>query len=212
MKNLFLIALLTITSIANAGKSKVLETNYNFTIGSHTALSTYIHEATMKDVEKAWKNMMKDGKAKVKSKKDELHADDAILPSITTHPMDIYAAFVEDKNGVAIYITVDFGGAFISSTSHPKEFQDLSSMLADFGYNQTKEAIEEKLENAEKELQKVENDYEEEQKNEADMKDDIKKLESKIEQSKKDQQDQKAVIESQKKILQEIKQKKSKFL
>jgi len=212
MKNLFLIALLTIATLANAGKNKVLETNYKFTIGSKTALSTYIHEATLKDVEKAWKDIMKDAKAKIKSKKDELHADDAILPSITTHPMDIYAAFVEDKNGVAVYITVDFGGAFISSTSHPKEYQDLSSLLSDFGYNQTKIAIDEKLSNAEKELKKIEDDYEKEMKNEQSMKDDIEKLKDKISKSKDEQENQKAAIEAQKKLLNEINQKKSKLL
>ena len=195
-------------------KIEVKESSENIGEGHHNSLVVNIYEASDKDVEKAWKKLMKDYKAKVSMKK-VLIADDAEIKSISSNTLDIYAKAEKDKDDeVKLIVAVDMGGAFLESSMHSSEFSTFKKILYDFAVETTKEAIRGQLKDAEKEQEKLEKEQEQLAKDNENLHKDIENYKNKIAQAEmdietnlKDQETKKKEIELQKKLVGEIAEK-----
>ncbi len=211
---LFCTLLLISTNLLSQKEIKVKETKTNIANGNNNALSVIIYEADEKQVEKAWKKLMKDYKGKISVKK-EIFADDARISDISANTIDIYAKIEKTKDGdIELFAAFDLGGAFLSSSKHSDKFKSSKKILKNFGITTAKEAIMTQLKEAEKIMKKLENDKkslikenEDLNKKIEDWKKDIEKAREDIKINEKNQEDKTKEIEEQAKVLEEIQQK-----
>jgi hypothetical protein len=192
-------------------KIKVHEEKEKFSSGNNNALVVTIYESNPDDIDKAWKKLMKDYNAKVSSK-SELFADDASIKDLSPNTVDVYS--FSRKTGddeFEIVVSVDLGGAYLSSSEHSSKYKVMEKILYDFAKSTTEDAIKQKQKEAEKILaafikekedlirsnERLANQIE-------DYKDKIKKAEDDIEKNKGLATDKTKEIESQQKIVDEI--------
>lgn len=212
MKRLFL-ALFALTSIASfAQKITVSESTENIGGGSNNALTVTIYEADIEDINKEWKSIMKDYHAKVSSQDNGLFADNAVIKPMGNNTVDVYSRAEKGKdNEVKFIAAFDLGGAYMSSSKHPDQYQIAKKMVYDFAMKMTKESIAGQLKAAQKVLEKMnreqkdlEKDQEERKKDIEDYKAKIKKAEDDIVKNKADQEKKKAEIGAQQKVVETI--------
>lgn len=190
---------------------KVNESNESFEAGTNNALVVNIFEADAKEVEKEWKKLMKDYKAKVSSKK-EVFADDATIKNISENTIDIYAYTKPGKdNDLQLVVGFDLGGAFLSSSLHPDKYTAAKKIVYNFAVNVTKEAIEGQQKEQEKVLKTMEKEKEDLIKAKEDLhkaiedyKEKIAQAEKDIETNVKDQEEKVKEIETQQKVIEDI--------
>jgi hypothetical protein len=209
---LFLILFATLSAPVSAQrKIQVKESNEKMAGGNHNSLIVTIYESDPDKIEKAWKKLMKDYNAKV-SNKDEIFADDATMADVSANTVDVYAKVNKiSEDECELVVCVDMGGAYLESGTHSGGFRAMKSVMYNFAVETTKEAIQEKQKDAEKELEKMERDKVELIKeNERlvklidDCKAKITKAEQDIVTNNKSQEDKSAEIELQKKKVEEI--------
>ena len=195
-------------------KISVSEKSVGFESGNHNAFTVIVYECSSKDVEKHWKKEMKDMKANVSSKKNEMKGDDAKIKDMGENTFDIYAITNETDKGIELSVAYDLGGAFLSSGQHAEQSKIIKDLMYDFAVKSTKEGIrgilkkeegtqhhlEKEQESLVKNKEKLEKDIENWEK-------DIEKAKKDIEQNKKDQDDKKKEIEAQTKVVEEVKAK-----
>ncbi|MFH2096143.1 MAG: hypothetical protein ABIJ16_10595 [Bacteroidota bacterium] len=216
MKNLLFVAVILCATGGIFGQKeiKVTESNENIAEGSNNALSVIIFEADDKEVEKAWKKLMKDYNAKVSMKK-EIFADDATIKDISSNTIDIYAKIEKTKDGDAkITVAFDLGGAFLSSSQHSSQFKAAKEIMQKFGVDCAKEAIRIQVKEAEKVLEKMEGEKQDLVKENENLNNkiagwekDIEKAKEDIKTNEKNQEDKTKEIEGQKSTIETIKEK-----
>ena len=195
-------------------KIAVSEKSVKFNDGNFNAFSVTVYELTVKEVEKLWKKQMKDMKANVSSKKNEMKGDDAKVKSMGENTFDIYSLASEVEGGVEISIAFDLGGAFLSSSDHPDKAKYMKSTVYDFAVSSTKEGIRGILKKEEKIQADLEKQHADLVKQKEKLEKDIDNWEKAIEKAKNDikdnlqnQEDKKEQIEKQKKVVQGVKEK-----
>ncbi|GAB4297424.1 MAG: hypothetical protein Kow0068_21650 [Marinilabiliales bacterium] len=203
---IFIICFTLIGFYLNAQKEiKVKETNTNIGGATNNALLVTIFEASEDMVKDAWKKQLKGYKAKVSDKK-EIFADDALIKDISDNTIDIYSKTETDKDGnVLLYVAFDLGGAYISSSSHADKYKTAEKILREFALNISKEAVNEQIKNAEKELKKMEGELNQLVKEKEDLENKISGWEKDIENAKKAISDNEKKQEEQTKIIEEQK-------
>ncbi|MBN2681227.1 MAG: hypothetical protein JXR58_01855 [Bacteroidales bacterium] len=219
MRTVFIIGVVLFLSFNcfSQKKIEVEENSYSFSAGRENALTVTVYESNKDDVEKAWKKFIKNYKGKVSSKK-EIFADDCEIKDVSPNTVDVYAAFEVNKDGdVTVYVGFDLGGAYLSSSSHPDKYKAAKKIVREFGVSATKDAIAEKLKEAEKVMKKLESDKEKLVKENETLHKNIEGWEKDIEKAKSDiktnegnQQDKTKEIETQQKVLEEIIEKEKK--
>ena len=122
-------------------KIGVSEKSVGFESGNHNAFTVIVYECSSKDVEKHWKKEMKDMKANVSSKKNEMKGDDAKIKDMGENTFDIYAITNETDNGIELSVAYDLGGAFLSSGQHAEQSKIIKDLMYDFAVKSTKEGI-----------------------------------------------------------------------
>ncbi|MCI5059220.1 MAG: hypothetical protein MRY83_24115 [Flavobacteriales bacterium] len=188
-QNALLIFLLFSFSMAFAQEPIVIKvTEGTEVLGGKTnnAMTVTIYEATVKEVEKAFKAELKKNKAKVSVKK-EIFGDNAAFSSLGDNTVDVYAKVVDkgDKK-CDLQVAVDLGGAFMSSKEHKTKYDAFRNYLYGFAVSTTKEAIAGQTKEAEKLQGTMEKDLEKLKSEKEDLEKLIKDCEAKIEQAKKD--------------------------
>ena len=215
MKNIFLLILAFLSlNIYAQKKIEVQETNASFDNGKHNALKVIIYEAKQKDVEKAWKSLMKDYNAKVNMKKT-IFADDATIKDMSENTIDIYATTDKTKDGdVILYVAFDLGGAYLSSSQHGDKFKTAKKIIHKFAVETTKDALKDKIKDAEKILGNKQKDQKNLEKENKKLHDDIENYKKKIEKAKEDikeneknQADKKKEVEEQQSIVNKLNEK-----
>lgn len=196
-------------------KISVTEGSESLNGANNNAFSVVIYEATIKDVEKAWKQEMKKMKAKVSMKK-EMFGDDASLASISSNTFDIYASTKDINGGIKLTVGIDLGGAFLSSKDNGSAANVVKDLLYNVGKETTKAAIRAVVLEEEKTLKNKEKEQETLVKNKEKLEENIKNWEKDIEQAKKDieqnikdQETKAKEIELQKKVVKEVMDKES---
>ncbi len=192
----------------------VEEKNGEFSLGKENGFSVDIPEADVDDVMKGWKEEMKDYKAKVSDKKDEMFADDAEMEELGVNTADIYAVFKETEEGMNMIVFVNLGGAYLSSSLHGDQAKFMEELIRKFAIEEAKDAIEEQIDAQDKILSGLESDQKSLEKENEDLhhaiedyNDKIKKAEGDIKTNEKNQTDKKAAIEAQKTVIESVKKK-----
>jgi len=211
---------LFITIFFSAGigqhKIEVKETSYGFSTGKQYALYVTVFEAKPKDVAKAWQKRLRDFKGKNSEKKGEIFSDNAIIRDFNdNNAVDIYSNFKETKDGnTDMYVAVNLGGAYLSSSEHPEKYKVMKKILYDFAKKMSQDIVHQQIKDAEKllaglksEQKKLIGKNENLRKNIADYKEKIKKCESDIKENLLNQEAKKKEIEAQHKIVDALNQK-----
>ncbi|MBU0487462.1 MAG: hypothetical protein KKA07_03785 [Bacteroidetes bacterium] len=195
-------------------KIKVTDTREDFNDQRADALVVEIYEADASFVEKEWRKLMKDFNAKVSSKK-VIFADNALVKTLSDNTVDIYAKVSQMKDGkVQLIVGFDLGGAFLNKAQHASKYNAAEKILYDFAVSVSKNAVGEKVEEAQKEFSKREKALEALKKDNERLHSDIEKYkkqiedaEGNIEKNVKDQEEATKAIEEQKTFLELLQEK-----
>ena len=226
MKKLFILFVCLSSLIVSAQPYKihVTESKENIGSGNNHALSVTIYEANYEEVEKEWKNLIKDYKSeKVKLNDHSFFADNVVIKEISNGAIDIYSNFnyKNDEKATRITVACDLGVGYLNSNDHKDQYEVIKKILYDFALKLTKEAIDSQLKTVNKALKKLEEKQTELEKGEKEMnekifndkekikkaEEDIKKNQEGIVRNKKEQEEQKKLILNQKKVVDEVKHK-----
>lgn len=197
----------------NAVEIKMDEASVIFSVGPRPAISSEFVQVSQKDVMSAFEKYMKHHKAKVKSAKRETSANGALIPSINNNPVNVYCAYKEENraNKITAYFAFDLGGNFISSSTHPAEYQAARQFVYDFTLKFYRDWNEAKVKNASKDLKKLEakdaklkNEKKKLEKSIAKKKDEIRRAELLLNKNAKNTEANLKAIEEQKLFIQKI--------
>lgn len=179
----------------------------------HPVFITTVYENPADEVLKEWKSYMKDFKYTKISGKEEIYADNILIPSITDNTIDIYALTekITDKE-TKLVVAIDMGGAYLSSAFTNKiAYEAALKLIGDFSRKLTKSAVQQQLKDAQKVLDNLTSQQKELENKNIDLNKDIenykskiKKAEEEIESTTKEIGRKKGEIESQQKITDEI--------
>jgi chromosome segregation ATPase len=210
---LTLAAFVVLTS-AQAQKISVKDGSEKFSNGSHNAYTATIYETSKDDAMSKFKSLLKDFKnEKVKTDNGEIFGDNIVIKDWGNNPVDIYAAFDEDKTAktVTIHVAFDLGGAYLTGSDGDKH-SFAKKMVKEFAIKTTKESMGDKVKDLEKVLGKLEDNQKDLEKDNKNSKSDIenykgkiKKAEEDITKNEADQVKKKAEIEAQKKVVDDAK-------
>jgi hypothetical protein len=173
----------------SAQKIQVSEANEKFSTGSQNAVTTTIMEAELSKVISEWKKVLKDFKyEKVKESDNEVFGDNILIKEWGNNPVDFYTKFEENKKDRTIKMStaVDLGGSYMKGGEHSDKVKFVEKLMKDFAIKMTKEPIEEKLKDAEREVSKQEDKQKDLEKKNKDLHDDITDYNAKITKADKD--------------------------
>jgi predicted transcriptional regulator len=198
---ILLVFLITGSSLM-AQKIQVTEDKKRINGSNREVLFVEIPNVQDKDVEKAWKNLMKDYDAeKVKSRK-EVFADNVLIPPVSNNTIDVYARAEENNGQVEFYVAVDLGGAYMGS-DHPDEISAMKSIIEDFAVKLAKEAYEEMQEGKADAVEDIQKEIESLNKGKEHLQKKNEKYQEKIEDNLEEIQELEKALEEQKKLLED---------
>ncbi len=203
------------------GGTMVMERTESMSLGSNTALVLKFSEVDDKLVGEVWENYVKNyynGQAEWQRKQKEWFTDNVNIPAIGgATPVDLHAR-TEGKSDVTFMLWVNMGADFLNSGSYPEQYAEAEKMLGQFAVEVQKEKTRLELEGQEKELKKLEKELErlvaanERYHKEIEKaKEAIQKAEENIVQNDKDQELTRQKIETQKQVVESVKDKLSKI-
>ncbi|HRH02824.1 MAG TPA: hypothetical protein PLN13_10810 [Bacteroidia bacterium] len=208
-----LLVLVLFVKKTSAQTISVNESTAKIAEGVHPVFITTVFEIPYDEVLKEWKAYMKDFKSTKISGKEEVYADNILIPTITDNTIDIYALTekIKDKE-TKLIVAIDMGGAYLSSTFANKvAYEAALKLISDFARKLTKSAIQQQLKEAQKVLDNLTSQQKELEDKNNDLNKDIenykskiKKAEEEIESTTKEIGRKKSEIESQQKITDEI--------
>ena len=204
---------------ATAQKIKVTESTENIGGSKKNALLVSIYNIDPAEIESKWKSLMKDYKGKIATK-DGVFADNAVITSINgNNTIDVYAKTVKGKdNEVKLMVAFDLGGAYLNASEHKNKYNEAEKIIYDFAVKTTREVIAEQRKEAEKKLEKIQDqqkdltrsneklasnidDY---KKKMEEYKQRIKEAEDNIAKNKTELEKRKQEFDAEKKIVDEI--------
>jgi len=201
-------------SLLNAQKIKVDETTAKMSQGFKKGLRVVIPGANAKDVEKAWKKLLKDFGGKVSSSKGEIFSDNSTIKSFGSNSVDIYAIVEGNDDESELTVFFDLGGAYVNAAQHGGKYATVEQIVRSFAVDAAKEAVSAELEMAEKALKTYEGDQKKLEKENGQLKESIEKYkeaiakaEEDIIQNEKDQEAKKLAIAEQKKAVDAVSKK-----
>jgi hypothetical protein len=187
------------------------------TQGSKNSLTVDLPKTALKDAEKMWKDYAKQfkGDTKKDKKTDEWLTDNAMIASIGgANTIDMYTKFSESGDITTIGLWIDLGGAYVDSKGFADKYAEAEKILQNFALLVVREQTKKQLGDQQDDLKKMEKAEKKLEDKNADFLKDIDNWKKKILQAEADiqtnlkqQEEQKAKIESQKKLVDEISKK-----
>lgn len=157
MKKLSLTIVLTaviLFQVSAQSKIVINEIYQYMSKGQQTGLEVMIPEATPERTNAEFQKLMKKYKAKVLADKktSDVFVDNALIPEMSENTVDMYYITSPIQNGTKMTIYVDLGGAFISSSNHPRAYGAMENLLRKFGLDVAKLTINDHIKQEEKNL------------------------------------------------------------
>ena len=183
--SIWLMFLLPMTTLL---AQNIQENERTMSQGSKPGFSMNVSDLDAKETERLWIDYLKDSKAKTKKdrKTNEVFADDASVPAISTNLMDIYATFTERNKQTEIIVWVDLGGAFLARRQHPDKIDAFEQWLNEFGRRARVRKIELEQEAEELVFKDQKKEFDKLIKEEERLKKEIADAEQRINQAKKE--------------------------
>lgn len=211
-KTCSILVLIFFASCVWAQKSEVSEALEKFDDGIHPALSVHIYESSVDAIKKEWKSKMKSYKYEKISNKDEIIAENIVIPEISSDPIRVIAKVdpIQDKES-KLLVTFYQNGVFLSSNaSNIAAYEAAKRILYEFARKITRDAIDESLHKEERNLDKLKEEQKELEEMNAELKKSIETYKSKIQKAEEDlisnksnQEKKKAEMERQAKLVEE---------
>lgn len=174
MKNLIGIFVFIFTfTFANA--QTVQEAIKTMSKGANNAYSVELPQTKADDAVETWKKFMKDYKAKTKwnKKTKEWFSDDAEIEDMSENTVDIYTTFTGTKDNTTMTVWYDLGGAYMSSSSHPKAYPAVEQMLTSYALTVSTGLVQALIDEKAKEVEEVEKEWNKLDKENKDLQDKI---------------------------------------
>ena len=216
IKTFFALLFLSANAVLLSAQKNVRETEKMMSFGSRPGFRIEFPGATTSLVEDQWKDWAKKHySAKMKKKGGELSATELKSAAMGADEFSMYSAVEKTSDGAALMVWFDMGSAFLNSRDNPGRAREVSSALQQFYYDVRRSTYDVQVKNEEKKLKDLEerNKTMEKntialQKNIEDYKAKIKKAEDDIVKLSKDQENGLINIENQRKVIEEVKQRK----
>jgi len=192
---------------------EVVETQTTMSRGENNALYIEIKDANTKDVEKHWKKYLKSeyaGKRTETDRSDEMVTENASIAGLGSN-VTVYAKANSLSND-AVGFTAFFENSegFVTSENE-SAYKVVKGLMYDFGIEERKYAVNEQLEDAEKDQKRLEKDLSSLETKNKNLHDDIEMYRKKIKQAEEDivknnedQETKKVEIEAQKGVVGKI--------
>ncbi len=186
-------------------------------IMSHGPQNGYVQDhadAKEKHVEEAWKDLLKEYKAKPKMnrKSKELEAFEVSIPMISNNQLSIYLQVNEKEDMTTTTAFFDDGTQYLSAANEEASM-DAEKLLMKFAQAVERLAVEDLLDDEEKLHKKLEKDLEKLEKDNQNLHDDIEDFQNKIAQAESDieknlgeQDDKQMEINMQMKAIEAVKE------
>lgn len=213
MKIKFILMISLVTLGLKTQAQDIQPQNKTMSMGAHSGYYIELENAERKNVEKLWKDYLKEYSKKVKKKKKEYYTEQARIPIINgSAELTVYSQIEEGRDLTTLYVWVDLGGGvFMNEEDHANQVDGFFQFLEEFYYIVEKDVIKRKLEEQEKALEKLNKEL----KKLADKNEDyhneilkaqekIRKAEEDIERNLNEQNDKQVEIEKQKKRIEKI--------
>jgi hypothetical protein len=214
MRIIKLILFLLLTSIINISSWAqntivVSETIENVGDESGNALRTVIFRADEKAILKAWKSVLKNHEADVKTKGGEMYGTEVLISSISDHKMSVFMKMKDlNKTSKEVFFIFKKTEDILSSGNDISGYTSAKEIILNFATEVSKKATVEYFESERKKLEKLVNEFEtlarDKKKSEKDIevcKESITDNEYKIQENLKNQKIIHEEIEKQKKSL-----------
>ena len=219
-KKVSLILFLFFSITVSAQEIEVKEVQSKMSKGVQTGYYVVVPKTNEKNVNRDWKNVMRDHKAKTSnSGKNEQYSAQAKILSLSADPVDVYMVAQESKDGVGVTIFFHTIDGFIGRDNPGTNAREAEIFVRNFAVERLKSSVSDEVKDEEKELKDLEGDLkdlerdkEKLEKKIADAKETIKESEKDIIDNLKDQEKkreeikkQRERVENKKKNLKEIK-------
>lgn len=169
------------TEYSTLGHTVIGETSLEYDGNPNPAYIVSL-EGTHSNLEKSWKNFMKE-KYSIKLKKSGslLIAPDANLADITTKIVTIYSSVNEKSPSSGLILAISIGrDDFISSEKNPQEAEKVKALIKRFVKNYNLEMVNEELEDIQKTYDKMNSELSKVEKESSKMTEDVVDLERDI--------------------------------
>ncbi|MDT8308099.1 MAG: hypothetical protein RQ866_01120 [Bacteroidales bacterium] len=212
MKNLSLILLLLFIPalFLSAQTIEVEEGSFTINDKNSNVFNVIIYHQSERNVERAFTRLMKSYDAKVSSR-NNIFADNAEIIPISVNTLDVYAFIKKVGEGIKLTVGFDMGDIFLSSATDEKAAGAAKKILFDFANDLTKQGIEEKKRQEEKEQKRLEKRLKQLEKENKRLiksieryKKQIADAEEDIVQNEKQQQETTEAIEKQKGVVKRL--------
>ena len=205
MKLRLLILLISTFAFNHVQGQEIREHTKTMSMGSHNGFFIEFENAEKKNVEKLWKDYLKDYSKKVKKKKDEYYTEEGRIPLVNgSAQLTLYSTLEEGRDMTTLYAWIDLGGAFMNSEDHTTQVEGFSQFMEDFYYIVRKDVMERVLKDEEdilkdlnKDLDKLVDKNEDYHKDIVEAQKKIMEAEEKIHKNLVEQEEKKAEIEKQ---------------
>ncbi len=209
-----LLIITLISHIAIGQNYQIKEGTYSMSKGSQPGFEIVlpgVDEKVARDEIKKWMNQFK---GKTGTRKGEIYSDNAMIPEISDHPVDIYAVVKKTKDGSVVYVFFDLGGAFLNPGDHKDKFNVAKRMLDKLGKDLVRADLEAKIRATEKEIKNTERELNSLKKQQERLENRIKDCEQTIKESKealkenaKQQEEKNKELQQQQQRLKELQEK-----
>ncbi len=189
--------------------AQVNEGKYSLSLGDQNGFMMDHKSAEKQVVEEVIENNLKPyGKIKRNRKAGEWNCQECNLSMVSSNTLNVYYRIEEGRDLVTSYLYFDDGTKFISSENDSDASEQIKMICMDIYYEVKREMIRKDLEEMEKQLKDYEKDLGKLEKKNKDLhqdieeyKEKIRKSEKDIEQNLRDQEDKNMEIEQQKRLL-----------
>ena len=214
MKKLIILSVIFLLTsyCVSAQNITVTSVSENLGEGQNPAFGVFIPYANAGTIEKRWISFLKDYRAKVKSSKDEITAQNFVLREKDT--LQVFSRITEKDEGVMLSAAFSRQGIFISSENSQSDYDLISKMLHDFALPVAKDGIEKKIKEAstllsakEKERDNLVKRNEQLQNTNAKLKEQMNDNEREKNDNEKKIKDLKDEVDTQKSAVEEIRSK-----
>ena len=185
--------------------------------GSQNALTVDLPKTTVKEAENLWKDYAKQfkGVTKKDKKSDEIFTDNAMIAAIGgANTIDMYTKFTESGDVTTLGLWIDLGGGYVNSKTYSEKYAEATKVLQNFALSVQREQVKKQLANQQDEMKSMEKAARKLESKNADLHKDIDNYKKKITQAEADietnvkqQAEQKAKLEAQAKLVEEISKK-----
>ena len=212
MKLKLLALMIGILMTSGIEAQELYENSKTMNMGTHNGFYIELEGAEKNNVEKLWKDYLKDYSKKVKKKKNEFYTENGRIPIVNgSAELTLYSKLDEGRNMTTLYTWIDLGGAFMNSEDHPSQVEGFTQFMEDFFFIVKKDVIKRELEDGEDILKDLDKDLDKLVGKNKDLHDEIAKAQEKIRKAEEEimqnlalQEEKRAEIDQQMKKLEEI--------